>query len=139
MQLWHWAMLAVFPLMMHRARLRIWLIVAGASLAAALLPVMAVEWYIVVDLAAGVMILRRPIGCAQRIIGALFAMMMLYSVGYILAGNKAGADLYLTAQDILGWLQWGCLLVWGAHDVGEAVTERVRAIRRLLAPHAVIR
>ena len=139
MHLWHWAMLAVFPLMLHRVRLRIWLIVAGASLAAALLPVMAVGWYIMVDFTAGALILRKPVGCAQRAVGALFAMMLLYSVGYILASNNAGADLYLTAQDFLGWLQWGCLLAWGAHDVGEAAVERVRAVRSLLAADAVVR
>jgi len=133
MQPWHWAMLALLPFMGDSHRLRTWAALMGASVAPHLLPVMSVEWYVVIDAVAGTLVLRRPTGCAQRAIGALFALMVVYSVGYMLADNPAGASVYLDAHTITGWAQWGCLAGWGLYNGGKALYDRGRAARRLLA------
>lgn len=134
MQPWHWAMLALLPLLLGPHRLRTWAALMGASVAAHLLPAMSVEWYIAIDAVAGTVVMRHPVGCAQRAIGALFALMVLYSVGFMVADNPAGASVYLDAHTITGWVQWGCLAAWGLHDGGKALFDRARRARSLLAP-----
>ena len=135
MAVWHYAMLGILPFMGGKNRLRTWLVLMGASLVANLLPIMAVPWYVPLDAVAGAIVMRHPAGCAQRAIGALFALMVIYSVGFILADNPAGADTYLDAQTLMGWVQFGCLLAWGLTNVGKALVGWLRPGSRLLAHH----
>jgi hypothetical protein len=66
----------------------------------------------------------------------MFALMLVYSCGYewgrmLYGSTLPGEDVYLQAQTIAGWVQWGCLAAWGLHDGGKALFDRFGLSRSL--------
>lgn len=93
--------------------LRTWIAMFGASVAAYW--VQDVVAYIAIDAICAALIMARPSGVAQKAIGALFVLMVMFDLGFYLSpqtdwGSFAGA---LTAT---GWVQWCILLGWTGHD-----------------------
>jgi len=102
-----------------------------AALVVLVLSEMDVRAYIITDALAGFIALRSPKGLAQRMIGGIFAGMVIFHVGYIL-GGEGDRVTYALFQNVMGWAQFACLATWGALNVGEAVL--VRAWPRFGAP-----
>lgn len=119
------------------ARLRTWAALSLSSLAGLLLPPVSVEAYIVVDLLAAALVLRRPAGCAQKVIGLLFAWMVTFHCGFIVSGQHDWVSYY-DRQAAIGWAQLACLAAWGLRDVGHTLVHRW-ADGRVLHSHAGLR
>ena len=99
---------------------RTWAALMGAGMVAGLFPYNAIPAFAVIDFAAGVIVLKRPQGEAQRAIGLLFIGMLFVHVGFFLAcwlqpGAKDWTS-YAEFNRLLGWLQFACLASWGAAD-----------------------
>lgn len=113
---WKITMLCLLPFMLigdRKAKLRTWGALFAAALAALAFPHVGV--YIAIDLVAGAVVLSRPAGIEQKLIGLLFAGMAVFDIGFILGGQN-DPDLYVRFLTILGWLQAAILAIWGAHD-----------------------
>jgi len=113
---WKLAMVFALPLMFGmgwRAKCRTWAALMGASLASIVLPYAAA--FMVIDLLAGAMVLRRPAGCGQRAIGLIFAGMALFDIGFIIAGQH-DVQAFTGFMVSLGWLQFAILFAWGGYD-----------------------
>lgn len=132
-------MLLLLPLLVAgergllRQKLRAWTAMFGASLlaiGALYLPVSQIAAYIAIDLIAGAIVLRHPAGVAQKAIGLLFVMMVLFHIGFKLAGNPWNMGGYLNAQLVVGWLQLACLFAWGVDDVLGRAYRRYGIARR---------
>lgn len=130
-------MLAILPLMAGarwRAKSRVWLALFFAGLAAQFYQSLA--FYIAVDLFAGAVVLLMPRYWAQRIIGALFAVMALSTTAYFVTTEimKGGLETFsspgraafvlIDSLRFLGWLQWATLLAWGAIDAWRSFSSR---------------
>lgn len=119
-------------------KLRTWAAMFCASLAAAwVAPLCGVPLiaYIVIDVTAGVAVIARPSGMAQRAIGFLFAAMVLFHTGYamsIFMGNE-GLQGYQEFQVIAGWVQLAILAAWGIYDAGKRVGNRHWPRRNMVA------
>jgi hypothetical protein len=61
---------------------------------------------------------------AQKAIGLLFAMMVMFHVGFLLADKPVNMGGYLDAQGIVGWMQLVCLLMWGVDDAAGRAYRR---------------
>ncbi len=118
-------MLLILPFMGWGPKLRTWAALMGTAVAAMLLPPVAVAAYIIVDSIAGAIVLRHPSGWVQKLIGALFATMVMFHIGYLYAGNPAAAENYIWWNMAIGWVQWGALASWGAYDAGRYAVRRV--------------
>lgn len=132
---WKIAMLAIVGLMLSRQKARTWLALMAASLLSwcfALRP----EAYIVLDLVSGALVLTRPAGPAQRLIGLLFAGMVIVDIGYWVSPQLDGGALYYQALQLIGWAQWAILAAWGLYDVREVVGRRLGLVGRAVADRA---
>lgn len=111
------------------ARGRAWLALFGASCAALLLAPFGIFAYAAIDGIAAAIVLKRPRGEAQRAIGLLFVAMLFAHLGFYLALRMQPGPhdytAYVQFNQLLGWLQWACLLSWG---IGYAL-ERLRGAR----------
>lgn len=114
-------MLCIVPLMWGGAKPRAWAAVMASSVLAFMVGALDPRAYLLIDLVCGALVLARPAGCFQRAIGGLFAMMLLFDVGYIISPKLDGGMQYYTGLAALGWLQFALLAVWGAHDTGRLV------------------
>lgn len=116
---WKLAMLALLLFLLCDRRniggpkCRVWLAMFGASLAALYVPFAA--GFLVIDLLAGALVLKRPAGVAQRCIGLLFAGMAVFDIGYIIGGAQAPGQ-FVQFMSLIGWLQFSILLAWGLYD-----------------------
>lgn len=122
---WKLAMLALTPLMAKRPMMRTWFALMGASLAAMIFAPMSVKAYILIDGIAGLLVITRPAGLAQKTIGALFALMVLFHIGYLWGAHPGSSLTYWQANVSVGWAQWGCLLAWGLWDAGKVALDRI--------------
>lgn len=124
---WIIAMLLVPPFLLYGdgRHFRVWGVMMGSWLAGML----AVGWsedptpilaWIIIDIASAFLVLSRPCGIAQKLIGCTFAMMIAWHVGFALA-DHGNARLYTNFQGVLGWAQWAILMLWGIGDAGKAV------------------
>jgi hypothetical protein len=133
--LWVMAMAGLLPfILLQRGKrpvhkVRVWLALLGASAAAwavtpaiGYVPVLA---YIAIDTAAGLIVLARPAGVAQKAIGFLFATMVLFHIGVFWAGPQHAGSTYFAFQTAAGWAQLLVLLGWSGHDVGKSLWDRV--------------
>lgn len=129
---WKLAMLLILPFIVWQAKfamVRTWAALMVNSLLAGLFPVVAA--FIVIDGLSAAVVLRRPMGLAQRAIGLLFAGMVLTHVGFLLSPQASGL-LHWQANMLIGWLQFGCLFLWGAFNAVEFVAGRLRSGARAL-------
>lgn len=144
--MWNLAALALLPLMAVNSpvrvygipipwgqKLRTWAGLVGAA-CAAWFYVMAFGYspdaaaaFFVIDAAAAWLVLRHPVGIAQKTIGLLFVGMLFLDLGFFLACQfrAGGHDLagYVGFNRLLGWLQLAVLMSWGLYD---AIGYRVR-------------
>lgn len=79
-----------------------------------------------IDFAAAVFVLHlfKPVGSAQKLIGALYTLMVVWHAVYA-AGNQSQSELYQYFQIIVGWFQWAVLMIWSTGDVGKAIALRL--------------
>lgn len=138
-------MLMALPFMTAGPKLRTWLAMMGAALGALLVPVMhigptvdstVIGWYIVIDAIAGRVVLMRPAGWVQKLIGAIFALMVSFHVGFLIADKPDATLGYLHWLSWAGWLQWAALFVWGTYDAGKAIAGRIGGRRHAVASGA---
>jgi len=131
---WKTAMLMALPLMAVGPKLRTWLALMGAGVAALMVPAMAlgdvvdspvVGCYIIIDALAGYLVIRHPAGWVQKFIGAVFALMVSFHVGFLIADRPAATLSYLHWLSWAGWAQWAALAGWGLYDTGKAIAYRV--------------
>lgn len=107
---WQIAMVCILPLMWgSMPYARTWAAMAGAALMGHLVP--HIGAWMAIDLIAGTIVLMHPKSLPQRAIGALFAGMVLFTVGFIAGGQNAPAQ-YANALSWMGWAQFAILL-WG--------------------------
>lgn len=149
MTLWHAGMLALLPVLWAgarartswaaRAKVHTWVALMVAGCIPWLLPAMAVPAYIGVDAVAGAIVLRRPAGCAQRAIGACFALLVMFHVGFLASYAPGNEYMYYQANTATGWAQFALLAVWGLADAGKAVLHWCRSRLGLLVVDAGIR
>lgn len=139
-------MLFALPFMGRGAKLRTWLALMGASLAAMAFPPLSVGAYIAIDGVAGIIVLAKPAGPVQKLIGELFMLMVCFHLGFALSSAfwpVDGADqFYYQANAATGWLQFAILLGWGLWDAGKAlvgVADRRRIARAEILARAADR
>lgn len=124
---WKVAMVLLVPLMWCPAKVRTWGALFGASLVAAFMPFLSA--FVVIDLVAASVILRRPAGMSQRAIGALFIGMILFEIGFLISeGNQQ--SLMLSGLRAMGWAQWFILATWGSYDAFRYCFRRLGLDRR---------
>lgn len=143
---WKLAMLAALPFMGRGAKLRTWIALMGASMAAMAFPPLSVGAYVAIDIAAGGLVLAKPAGDVQRIIGRLFIVMVMFHLGYLVSRAIwpiEGAEMfYYQANAATGWLQFLCLAGWGLCDAGKALVgfaDRRRVARSAVSVQAIER
>ena len=133
--IWKFAMLTLLPLICVQQgrvpthKLRTWLALFAASIAAHVVtPAVGhvpLLWYIVIDTAAAWIVLARPAGIAQKLIGLLFAAMVLFHVGVLMRGAEHANGIYYAFQMSAGWAQFLVLAGWSGNDVGRSVWRRL--------------
>lgn len=126
-------MLLTLPLMAAGPKLRVWLAMLGASIAALLLPALpigapppigTIAAYIAIDFIAACIVLKSPAGWVQRAIGGLFAGMLFFHIGFFVASDGSNVVAYVDKLTAIGWVQWACLFAWGLFDAGKAVVSQ---------------
>lgn len=135
MTAWHICMLAMIPLMLSGSKTRTWLAMFVAGTAPWMLPEMSLPAYIFIDAVAGAVTMRNPYGIAQRLIGACFALLVMFHVGFLLS-RGTGVGTYYDANIITGWVQLTLLATWGLADAGKAVRHWARGRGSLSASDA---
>ena len=136
MEIWHIAMIGFLVLLIGPnkgsfLRLRVWLILVGASVASYFWQ--DVMFYVFVDLLAAGFVMMHPKTAWQRAIGATLVMMGMMSLGYSIAEMLALQN-FLTAvappnalmpwYQALGWAQFALLLLWSDYD-GLGISRKV--------------
>jgi hypothetical protein len=95
--------------------------------------------FIIIDILAGVAVLARPAGLAQRAIGLCYGVMILSHIGYKIAllrfDGVVSSTSYEAFMTFAGWAQLVILTVWSGWDVGRAVLHRV-GLRRAVVDKA---
>ena len=110
---WDAAMLGLTPFMRGHQMMRTWLALMGASLSTFV--VHDAVGYFLVDVTAAAIVMSRPSSIPQRLIGALFTLMALFDLGYVLS-SQADWTLFTGALRWFGWAQWAVLAGWAGHD-----------------------
>lgn len=115
-------MLTLLPFLRGREMLRTWAVMFVASMATFVIhgPV----GYMAIDALAAAAVMARPAGLAQRLIGALFVLMLMFDLGFYWS-SRADGDLFRSILTGIGWLQWLILGAWTGHDFWR--THRVGA------------
>jgi len=126
---WKIAMICLLPMMLGGAKLRTWGALFGASLAALFAPFIAA--FVAIDIVAAAVILRQPLGIAQRLIGLLFVGMVFFELGFLISEGHQ-QELMLSGLAGLGWAQWVILAAWGLYDTWGYCSSRFGPSRRSL-------
>ena len=141
-------MLLALPLMTVGPKLRTWLALMGAGIVAVMVPAMTlgavvdspvVGCYIIIDALAGYIVIRHPAGWVQKFIGAVFALMVSFHVGFLIADRPAATLSYLQWLSWAGWAQWAALAGWGLYDTGKAIAYRAGLNRHPASSRASVR
>ena len=111
---WDVAMLGLAPLMRGHQMARTWVAVMGASVATFFVhdPV----GFMAIDAVAAAIVMARPSGLAQRAIGALFTIMVMFDLGFFLSPQR-NYDMFYGVLMVIGWGQWLILAGWTGHDL----------------------
>ena len=110
---WKLAMLCLAPFMRGRQMLRVWVAMFGASVAAHF--AQDVVAYIAIDAICAALIMARPSGVAQKAIGALFVLMVMFDLGFYLS-PQTDWGAFAGSLSAVGWVQWFILAGWTGHD-----------------------
>lgn len=138
--IWFGAMLALLPFMLLQImdgvwplhKLRTWAALFCSSVAGYMVvtphggvPVLS---FIIIDILAGVIVLARPAGLAQRAIGLCYGVMILSHIGYKIAllwfDGVVSSTSYEAFMIFAGWAQFVILTAWSGWDVGRAILHR---------------
>jgi hypothetical protein len=120
-------MFAIAPLMRGKPMLRTWVALSAASAAAWL--VNDVIAFIAIDAIAAALIVARPAGLPQKLIGALFVCMVLFDLGFYLS-PQADAGLFFSVLTVIGWFQWAVLAGWTGHDAWRRYSDWTGSVDR---------
>ncbi len=127
------ALLPIICLQQGRApvhKVRVWAALFGASVVAWIVTPnvghVPLLWYIVIDTAAAWIVLVRPAGLAQKLIGLLFAAMVLFHMGVMMQGTANVNETYFAFQVSAGWAQFLVLAGWSGNDVGRSIWRWLR-------------
>lgn len=129
---WKLAMLMIAPFMRGHEMLRTWLAMFGTSIGALL--VQDVVAYIAIDAVCAAIVMARPSGLAQKAIGALFILMVMFDLGFFLS-PRADWGMFANSLSVVGWVQWAILGVWAGHDVWGYYRGWSHAADRIPAGH----
>ncbi len=124
---WNYAMFAIAPLLRGRPMLRTWVALSAASFLAWHASDL-VAW-IAIDAIAAAIVVSRPSGLAQKLIGALFVCMVLFDLGFYLS-PQADSALFIAVCTAIGWFQWVVLAGWTGHDAWRRYRDWDRASDR---------
>lgn len=120
-------------------KLRVWLVMVASWLlgvwaVAATQDTTPTALWMAIDITSAVFVLSifRPVGFAQKLIGALYTLMVVWH-GVYAAGTGEQTPLYTWFQIIIGWAQWGVLMVWSLGDAGKVIAVRLGLVRRVAA------
>ena len=107
-------MAGILPFMRGHQMLRTWVALSGASVATFFVhdPV----GFVAIDAIAAAVVVARPSGIAQKAIGVMFALMMVFDLVYALTPQK-NYDLFLWSLTVVGWVQWAILAGWTGYDL----------------------
>ena len=130
-------MLVILPLMSRAPKVRAWLAVMLSSILAFLFP-LSPEAYLAIDFGCGALVLAKPAGIPQKIIGMVFAIMALIDAGYLVSPQLDHGILYYWIMLVLGWAQFAILAAWGSHDAGSYLVGRLGPFRGAVASRADI-
>ena len=140
MTVWKLAMIAllVFGLInpAHRwSRLRVGLVMLGASFVAALFP--NLWFYLAIDLAIAALILLPPRSTWQKAIAVCYLWMALLTIGFIGTihfSSSAVADpkMLMSAHDVFTWAATCVLFLWGADGIVGGLYPSARPVRSAL-------
>ena len=83
--------------------------------------------WIIGDCVAGLIVIMRPAGLAQKAIGFSYLMLVLYHIGFLLSGGKI-IETYIEFQIATGWAQIAVLLLWSVADVGRHIGHRIGVV-----------
>lgn len=135
-------MLCVLPIMaaewhlrgLDPQKVRVWLAMMSGSIAAVIAGELAptgthqLGAYVAIDIIVAGLILRHPRGLAQKTIGGLSGVMVLFGTGYLVSVLMGGNNplLYGQVMVALSWLRFGILASWGAGDVVGMALHRHR-------------
>lgn len=132
------AMLCVLPLMWGGARPRVWLALMAGHFLSWAFPYASA--FILLDLLTAGVVLSRPAGEHQKLIGLLSIGMAMTGIGYFISteiiGNAGQPGAYGNVLRTLGWLQIIVLAFWGADGVGKYLVRRSGGSRGVSSPHA---
>jgi len=85
--------------------------------------------FVIIDILAGVAVLARPAGIAQRAIGLCYGVMILSHIGYKIAllwyNGVVSSTSYEALMTFAGWAQFVILTAWSGWDVGRAILHRL--------------
>lgn len=145
---WKIAMLLILPLMWREWRVRgldpqkarVWCAMMGGSVASLILADIVptgthqLGAYVLLDFLVARLILSHPISLAQKALGALSGVMVLFGVGYLLSvlQGKSNPELYGQAMLAMSWARWAILASWGAGDAVGMAVRRLRVARPAL-------
>ena len=121
---WNYAMFAIAPFMRGMPMLRTWVALSAASFLAWHASDL-VAW-IAIDALAAAVVVSRPAGFPQKLIGALFVCMVLFDLGFYLS-PQADSVLFIAVCTAIGWVQWAVLAGWTGHDAWRRYRDWDRA------------
>lgn len=128
-------MLALLPLMRGGARPRVWLALMAGHVASWIIPFAPA--FILLDLLTAAVVLSRPAGEAQKLIGLFSIGMAITGISYFFATDVMGyvgqPRAYADVLRSLGWLQIIILGVWGIDGI---IGHRFRDDNAVVLPHA---
>lgn len=111
---WKVAMVLLLPFIRGYQKTWAWLVLIGASLSTYV--VTSTVGYMAIDaIAAALIMATKPSNLPQRLIGALFAGMLMFDLGFYLS-PQASPEFFRFNLVVLGWLQWAVLGAWIIHD-----------------------
>lgn len=115
------ALLILAPLIIAKPietrKLRVWAVMMLASLATFISghPV----WFLAIDGVSAAVVLQKPRGAVQRLIGGIFLLMVFMNGGFYCAELLGGLPSYESYTDTMrhwGWAQWAILLIGCTYD-----------------------
>lgn len=110
---WDAAMIALAPFLRGHQMQRTWLAVIGASVATFF--VHDPLGFILIDVAAAVIVMAAPSSKPQKMIGAVFCLMIIFELAFMLTPRN-NWDLFVNSLMALGWVQVAILAGWTGHD-----------------------
>lgn len=134
--MWTLCLLGLALLMRGAVMWRTWAALLCASVAGKAFPDPAA--WVLIDLAAAIIVIFPPRAGFQKAIAGLFAAMLFFELGW-LPSNRLNPEFVEGVGFIGGWLQLAVLLTWGIDERYGLRSLRDWLVRPRMAHHAVDR